>query len=191
MTDTHAVTRRIDLPAAGRYALDPFRSSLILRTRLFGLHSLSAAMHIVDGELDVDPDVPRATVTAAISAASFSTDNPRRDDDIRSPRFLHAGEYPELTYRAGTLSQDHGRWTLAGELTVRDVTRPVTLEIDSVERAGQRFRAHASTCVDRVAFGLTTAKWMGGRVFDIELTVAAGPQSASPQSPGPRSAGPS
>jgi polyisoprenoid-binding protein YceI len=176
MTDTHAVTRRIDIPAAGRYTLDPARSSLTLRTRLFGLHSLSAAMYVADGQLDLDPAVPRATVTAAISAASFSTDNPRRDNDIRSPRFLHAGKYPDLGYRAGALSQDNGRWTLAGQLTVRDMTRPVTLEIDSVERAGKGFRAHATARIDRVAFGMTTAKWMGGRIFDIELTVAADPR---------------
>lgn len=175
MTDTHALTRRIDIPAAGRYSLDPARSSLTLRTRLFGLHPLRAAMYITGGQIDVDPAVPRATVTAAISAASFSTDNPRRDNDIRSSRFLHAGEYPELSYRTGTLSQDHDRWTLTGELAVRDVTGPVTLEIDSVQVTGQGFRAHATTRIDRAAFGLTTAQWMGGRIFDIELTAAADP----------------
>lgn len=175
MTDTHAVTWRIDIPAAGRYTLDPARSSLPLRTRLFGLHSLTATMYIAGAQIDVDPAVPQATVTAAISAASYSTDNPRRDNDIRSPRFLHAGKYPELSYQAGTLSQDHGRWTLAGKLTVRNVTRPVTLEIDSVQQAGRGFRAHATMRIDRVAFGLTTAKWMGGRIFDIELTAAADP----------------
>jgi polyisoprenoid-binding protein YceI len=136
------------------------------------VHSLSATMYIAGGLIDLDPAVPQATVTATISAASFSTDNPRRDNDIRSPRFLHAGKYPEVSYRAGALSQDHGRWALAGELTVRDVTRPVTLEIDTVERTGQGFRAHATTRIDRVAFGLTTAQWMGGRIFDIELTAA-------------------
>jgi polyisoprenoid-binding protein YceI len=175
MTDTEAVTGRVDIPAAGRYALDPVRSSLTLRTRLFGLHSLPATMYVTDGEVAVDPAVPRATVTAAVSAASYSTDNPRRDDDIRSPRFLYADKYPELRYRADTLTQDHGCWTLVGELTVRDVTRPVTLEIGSVQRAGRGFRAHATTRVDRAVFGLTSAKWMGGRIFDIELTATAEP----------------
>ena len=173
MTDSHAVTRPIDTPVAGRYTLDAVRSLVTLRTRLFGLHALSATMYIADGLIDLDPAVPRATVTATISAASFSTDNPRRDNDIRSPRFLHAGKYPEFSYRADALSQDDGRWALAGELTVRDVTRPVTLEIDSVERSGRGFRAHATARIDRVAFGLTTAKWMGGRIFDVELTAAA------------------
>jgi polyisoprenoid-binding protein YceI len=148
MTDSHAVTRPTDTPAAGRYTLDGVRSSVTLRTRLFGLHSLSATMYIADGQIDLDPAVPPATVAATISAASFSTGSPRRDNDIRSPRFLHAGKYPELSYRASALSQDHGRWALAGELTVRDVTRPVTLEIDSVERTGQGFRAHATTRID-------------------------------------------
>lgn len=175
MTDTHAVTRRIDIPAAGRYALDPVRSSVTLRTRLFGLESLTATMYIAGGQIDIDPAAGQAAVTATISAASFSTGNPRRDNDIRSPRFLHAGQYPELSYQAGTLCQDHVRWTLAGELTVRDVTRPVTLEIDSVQQTGQGFRAHATTRVDRAAFGLTAAQWMGGRIFDIELTATAGP----------------
>lgn len=180
MTDTHAVTRRIGIPAAGRYTLDPVRSSLTLRTRLFGLHSLTATMYIADGQIDVDPAVPRATVTAAISAASFSTDNPRRDNDIRSPRFLHARKYPEISYRADTLSQAHHRWTLTGELTVRDVTRPLTLEIDEVQVTSPGFRVHATTRVDRTAFGLTIAKWMGGRIFDIELTATADPHPAGP-----------
>jgi polyisoprenoid-binding protein YceI len=174
MTSAHAITRRINIPAEGRYTLDPVRSSITLRTRLFGLHSLAAAVYITSGEIDIGPVGPQATtVTAAISAASFSTDNPRRDSDVRSSRFLDAGRYPELSYRAAILSQDHDRWTLIGELTVRDVTRPVALEIDSVQVTGQGLRAHATTRVDRAAFGLTTAQWMGGRIFDIELTVAA------------------
>jgi polyisoprenoid-binding protein YceI len=176
MTDTHAAARRIDIPAAGRYGIDPARSSVTLRTRLFGLHPLTASMSVYGGQLDVDPAVPRASVTAAISAASFTTDNPRRDHDIRSPRFFFADEYPELSFQAGRLSQDRGRWTLSGELTVREVTRPVALEIDSVQRAGKGFLAHASTRIDRVDFGLTIARWMGGRIYDVELTVAAEPR---------------
>jgi polyisoprenoid-binding protein YceI len=175
MRDAVTDIRHIDIPAAGRYRLDPLRSQVTLRTRLFGLQRLSATMSITGGHLDIDPAAPRATVAAAIDAASFTTDNPRRDDDIRSPRFLHAEKHPEFNFLARSLSHDSGRWTLAGELTVRDVTRPVVLDIDCVEVERRGFRAHATTRVDRAAFGLTTAKWMGGRFFDIELTAAADP----------------
>ena len=64
---------------------------------------------------------------------------------------------------------------LTGELTVRDVSQPVTLAIESVEAADRGFRARATTRIDRYAFGLTRLKGMGGRFFDIELVVAADP----------------
>ncbi len=115
MSDTLAITRRIDIPEAGRYSLDPLRSSVTLRTRLFGLQSLSATMYIAAGQIDIDPRIPRATVTATINAASFSTDNPRRDNDVRSARFLHAEKNPDFTFRADVLSHGRGRWTLTGE----------------------------------------------------------------------------
>jgi hypothetical protein len=52
--------------------------------------------------------------------------------------------------------QDGEHWTLAGELTVRQVNSPVTLTVESVEPAGAGFRARATTRIDRYAFGLTS-----------------------------------
>lgn len=78
--------------------------------------------------------MPRASVTATISASSFNTGNRHRDGDVRSAKFLHADAYPELTFQAQALDQAHGRWMLTGELTVRNVRQPMTLAIESVKR---------------------------------------------------------
>ena len=133
-------------------------------------------MAITSGEIGIDPAVPHATVLATISAASLSSGNRARDRDVRSPRFLHADQHPDLTFRAGALSRDQGRWVLAGELTVRQVTSPVTLAISSVEPAGSGFRACATTRIDRYVFGVTTAKGMAGRHLDIAVTAVAEPR---------------
>ena len=125
--------------------------------------------------MTVDPAVPRAMVTATVNAASFSTGNRARDRDIRSAKFLHAEQYPHITFRAGTLSQAQGRWILAGELQVREVSRPLMLAIESVQAAGDGFRARATARIDRYAFGLTAAKGMAARYLDIDLAVAAEP----------------
>ena len=85
------------------------------------------------------------------------------------------GNTPGITYRAGTLSQASGRWTLAGELEVRGVSRPVTLVIESVETAGAGFRARATARIDRYAYGLTAARGMAARHLNIDLTAAAEP----------------
>ena len=179
MNHPSSITQHNGMPAAGRYRLDPSRSSVTFRTRhLFGLGAVSGTMRIVSGEITVDPAVPQATVVAALDAASFSTGSRARDRDVRSPRFLDAENYPHLTFRAGTLSQSGGRWMLAGELTVREATRPVTLAIEQIEAAGpdgNGFRARATVRLDRYAFGLTAAKGMAARYLDIDVTAAAAP----------------
>ena len=114
-------------------------------------------------------------MTAVVSAASFSTGSRARDRDVRSARFLDTAQYPDITFQAGTLSRDQGRWMLAGELTVRDVTSPVTLAIDCVEPAGAGFRARATARIDRYAYGVTAAKGMAARYLGIDVNVTAQP----------------
>ena len=165
----------VDVPASGQYRLDPGRSSVTFRSRhLFGLAAVTGTMQVTSGEVTVDPAVPQASVTATLSASSFSTGNRARDRDVRSAKFLDTGQYPEITFTAETLSQAQGHWMLAGELTVHGVGRPVTLTIESIERAEGGFRARATTRIDRYAFGLTAAKGMAARHLGIELTAAAG-----------------
>lgn len=151
MTSTSTQTPWV-VPAAGRYRVDPARSSVTFRTRhLFGLGSVSGSMAITSGEITVNPVVSQAAVTAVVSAASFGTGSRARDGDVRSARFLDTAQYPDITFQARTLSRDQGRWMLAGQLTVRDVTSPVTLAIECVEPAGAGFRARATARIDRYA----------------------------------------
>jgi polyisoprenoid-binding protein YceI len=176
MTSTSTQVQRVSVPAAGRYRVDPDRSSVAFRTRhLFGLGTVSGTMTVASGEITLDPAVPQATVTAVVSAASFSTGSRARDRDVRSARFLDTGQYPDITFRGGDLTRANGCWMLAGELTVRDVTRPVTLAIESVEPAGAGFRGRATTRIDRYAYGLTAAKGMAARYIGITLSVTAQP----------------
>lgn len=180
MTNTHATGQKPGVPATGRYRLDPARSSVNFRTRhLFGLAAVSGTMAVIGGEITVDSASSHASVTATIDAASFDTGSRRRDRDVRLARFLHTEHYPNITFRADSLNHDQGRWSLTGELTVRDVTQPATLAIESIESteaAGNGFRARATIRLDRYAFGVTAAKGMAARYLDIDLTVAAEPQ---------------
>lgn len=170
-------------PRAGRYQLDPDRTSVTFHTRhLFGLGAVAGSLAVAEGVITVDPEVPSASVTVTMSVASFDTGNRVRDWEVRSARFLDPERHPDITFRASTLDQREGSWVLAGELEVRGVRRPVTLVIDSVEVTETGLQAHATTRIDRYAFGLRTGKGLDprlavpkaiGRYLDIELTVAA------------------
>lgn len=173
MTSVSDTTRRVNVPAAGRYRLDPFRSLVCIRTRLLGVRPLRGTLRFGAGEVTIDPDGPRASVFATVHAASFSSGHGSRDDDVRSARFLDAEKYPDLTFQASELSRRGQRWMLTGELTVREVSKQVTLAIESIEEADAGFRARARTRLDRYAFGLTAMRRFGGRFYEIEVFATA------------------
>lgn len=60
---------------------------------------------------------------------------------------------------------------IAGSLTVRDTTRPVSLSIVQYAPAHQSFTARATTCIDRTEFGVTAYRGMAGRYLDISVEV--------------------
>jgi hypothetical protein len=67
---------------------------------------------------------------AEIQAASITTDNDQRDEHLRSPDFLDVERFPVLTYRStGVTSRSPDSWSVTGDLTIRDITRPVPLDV--------------------------------------------------------------
>lgn len=82
-----------------------------------------------------EKDISRSHVEVQIDAASINTREPQRDGHLKSPDFLNAEKYPYITFkstRMEKLDESHGR--IYGDLTIRDITRPVVLD---VEYAGQ------------------------------------------------------
>lgn len=176
MVNVSEAPHRMDIPVAGRYRIDPARSSVTFRTRhMFGLGVVSGTMLVTSGEITLDPAVPRASVTAAVSTSSFSTGNGKRDEDVRSEKFLNVDAHPEFVFHDGSLTEARDRWSVTGELTVRGVTKPVTFAVQSLENAGQGFVATATARIDRYAFGVTAAKGMAARYLDVAVTAAADP----------------
>ncbi|HUY98077.1 MAG TPA: YceI family protein [Verrucomicrobiae bacterium] len=85
----------------------------------------------VDGSLEFDPDnVTAAKLQVTIPVASLDTREERRDGHLRSADFFDVEHYPTLTYTSRSVqSQGGDRYRVEGDLTIRDQTRPVTLEV--------------------------------------------------------------
>ncbi|WP_131735440.1 YceI family protein [Actinomadura roseirufa] len=158
-----------DLLAPGAYRLDPERSSIAFRTRhLFGLGAVHGRFGVTAGRVEITGSgAPRVTATAA--AASFDTGLPKRDALIRDRRFLDAAAHPAIGFTATGLSRRADAWTLDGELTVRDVTRPVTVTLTSAEATPNGARVQATARVDRYAFGITAARGLAARHLNLEF----------------------
>jgi polyisoprenoid-binding protein YceI len=114
-----------------------------------------------------------------------STGNADRDTHLRSPDFFDVDKFPHITFRSTKVEADKsGTWAVTGDLTVRDVTRPVTLQVDFDGASGspmgdERVGFTAATEVDREDWGLTwnmaleTGGVLVGKKIRIELNVEA------------------
>ncbi|MEU6039040.1 YceI family protein [Actinomadura sp. NPDC047616] len=81
-------------------------------------------------EIVTADDPLESAVTATIQVASVDTGNADRDAHLRNADFFEADRYPTITYRSTGLRPDGEVFALNGELTIKDVTRPVPLRLE-------------------------------------------------------------
>ena len=111
------------------------------------------------GKVVLDPATePKVDIT--IAANSIITGDQKRDAHLKSADFLSADEFPELTFRGGRAEGDIGSsFALHGDLTIRGVTRPVTLQVTNEGRVidpwgNDRIGYSATATINRKDFGL-------------------------------------
>jgi polyisoprenoid-binding protein YceI len=154
--------------APGRYEIDTGRSGVTFRTRhLFGLSPVRGGFTIRAGMVEVAEPAADSRVHVEIETGSFHTGNPKRDGTVRSARLLDAGQHPVMTFISDHVESP----ALAGLLTVRDITRPVSLLVERVAIAPGSFTARGTMRIDRADFGVTAYRGLAGRCLDMTAEV--------------------
>jgi polyisoprenoid-binding protein YceI len=84
----------------------------------------------LSGKAQVDEaDLSKSSIEVTIEAASISTRDEKRDNHLKSPDFFDVAKFPTLTFKSTKIvSGKDGALTVTGDLTMRGVTKPVTLE---------------------------------------------------------------
>ena len=110
--------------------IDPAHTSVQFSIRHMMISNVRGEFSKVSGMVRGDQaDPTRAQVEATIDTSSIDTREPKRDEHLRSADFFDAERYPTVTFRSTRVhDRGDGEFTLEGELTVRDSTRPVTLQ---------------------------------------------------------------
>ena len=160
----------------GTYTIDPARSAVrFTATHVFGLKPVGGAMAVRGGTLMVADEPRRSTVSAELDAASWKTDDAKRDKDVRGKRFLDVERHPVIGFRSTHLVRTGEGWQIAGVLSVRGGSTDVVLDLTEMEPAGDGYRFTATTRVDRVAAGVGSGRAIIGRYVDLTLTVTVAP----------------
>lgn len=192
MTTTHAnpavsSTRQYRgavVPAAGVYDLDQAHTTVEFVARHLMITKVRGRFATFSGSVHVAEVPEESSVEVTIDAASIDTSQAQRDAHLRSADFFDAETYPTLRFRSTSVALDGDLWKVTGDLTVRDVTRPVVLDVEfdganTTPWGTQAVAFSASTEIDREDWGLTynqaleTGGVVVGKKVRIELNVEA------------------
>jgi polyisoprenoid-binding protein YceI len=174
-------TTRSTLPVTGTYTLDPERTEIRCDCKaMFGAFTVHGTFRLSEGRVGIDADPARSSVSAVISAESYSSGNPMRDHDVRSAALLDTGTYPEITFtgsavRADSVGADGDDWGVDGSVTAHGVTQPVPVRITQARVDGDLVRFRATAALDRTSFGITRKKGMVGRTVTVTIDAVAFP----------------
>ncbi len=119
-----------EVPLAGTYTIDAAHSTVGFSVRHLGLSKVKGRFESFQGDVVVAPDPGASRTSVRIDTASFDTGSADRDGHVKSADFLDVEVYPSMTFESTAVRQDGRRWALDGALTIKDVTLPVTLDVD-------------------------------------------------------------
>ena len=151
----------LQVPEPGIWAIDPTHTQAGFAARHLMVTKVRGRFTDVSGTATIGETPETSSVEVELRAASVDTGFGQRDDHLRSADFFDVERYPTLTFRSTRVQRTGERtFKLHGDLTIRGVTRPVTLDaeyegVTSDPWGGQRAGFTASTEVNREDWGLT------------------------------------
>lgn len=126
-------TREINgttLPAAGTWVLDPSHSHFGAVARHLVVTKVRGEFGEVAGSFTIAEDPAESSAELTIQAASITTGTEDRDNHLKSPDFLDVDNFKELRFRSTSLELDGTSGKIHGDLTIRDITKPITLDFE-------------------------------------------------------------
>lgn len=116
---------------AQKWAIDPSHTEVKFKVKHLVITTVTGAFKTFEGEVfSENEDFDGAEVNFTIDTASIDTNSTDRDNHLKSDDFFSAGKYPQITFRNGKLSKNGDDYNLTGDLTIKDVTKQVTLNVD-------------------------------------------------------------
>jgi polyisoprenoid-binding protein YceI len=158
---------------SGTWSIDPSHSTVEFRIRHLGLATVKGRAPVVSGAITGGE---QPSIAGVVDVASITTFDATRDEHLRSPEFFDVARFPELSFESTEVGQDGGGLVATGLLTIKGVSKPVTLRGELVGSetdpwGNERIGVDFETTIDRTAWGLTWNAPLPGGGFLLPDTV--------------------
>lgn len=162
------------------FEIDSAHSSAQFAVKHLMVSTVRGSFGKTTGKVNIDEkDITKSTVEAVIDATTINTNEPKRDEHLRSPDFFDVAKYPTITFKSTKVEKAGENLNVTGDLTMHGVTKPVTLNVEgfnteskdpwgNIKRGGV-----ATTKLNRKDFGLTynAALETGGVAVGEEVSI--------------------
>ena len=147
---------------ATQWKIDPMHSEADFAIKHMAISTVHGSFHGLSGVITFDPaDVAKSSVEATIPVDTVDTGVAARDNDLKSPRFFDAAQFPTMTFKSTSVHKADDHYDVAGNLTLHGVTKPVVLKLEELgkeETGMDKKSVHrgftATTTINRQDFGL-------------------------------------
>ncbi len=174
-----AFTNPVPKPTATKWVLDKVHSTVRFSVSHMVVSEAEGTFKLFDGSMENSKeDFSDAKVSFTIDAGSISTDNENRDKHLKSDDFFNTEKYPQIKFESTSFSPQGGnKYKLMGNLTVRDVTKPVTFDVvyggTIKTQKGNKCGFKATTVINRIDYNLKWSKTVeaGGLAVGHDVTI--------------------
>lgn len=149
--------------ASSKWTIDPFHSEVQFKVKHLVISTVTGYFKKFEGAVESEnEDFSGARANFSLDVDSIDTNAKDRDNHLKSDDFFAADKFPKLTFD-GTIQKDGDQFSLVGDLTIRDITQKVTLDVSHggsmVDPYGQtKAGFEINGVISRKSFGL---KWNG------------------------------
>lgn len=153
MTLPHGLT-------TGTWTLDGSHSEIGFTVRHAGISKVRGRFTDATATVEVGASAAETKATAVVKTASFGSGDANRDGHVKSADFFDVEQFPEMTFEATSIEAKGDDYDVTGNLTIKGVTKPVTIETEfngiAVDPFGNtRAGVSGETTISRKEFGLT------------------------------------
>jgi polyisoprenoid-binding protein YceI len=149
------------LPTAGKWELDTTHTEVSFTARHLMVTKVRGRFPVQSGAVTIAENPLESSVVAVIDVAGVNSGEAGRDDHLRNADFFEVDKWPTVTFRSTKVEDaGSGEYKVTGDLTIKDVTRPVTLDLEYLGTVAspfgdQRAGFSATAEISRKDWGIT------------------------------------